>query len=43
MSDKQFDRFYWPSLQKLLIASIDTGDIANLKAMMEAAYEHGTY
>ncbi len=24
-------------------ASIDTGDIANLKAMMEAAYEYGTY
>ena len=25
MSDKQFDRFYWPSLQKLFIAMIDEG------------------
>ena len=25
MSDKQFERFYWPSLQKLFLAMIDEG------------------
>ncbi len=32
MSDKQFDKFYWPSLKKVILACIEEGILVNLFA-----------